>query len=172
MPAPSPAIAAVVYAPGQPVEALLRDFAAELAAAGVRLGGLLQRTVPGPDHCKCRMEVVELDSGRHLSISQDLGSGSSSCSLDPSALAEASGAVRRAVEARVELVMVNKYGKAEQSGGGLAAEMLQAMSEGVPLLTTVPAALVDDWRAFTGDAGALLAPEAAALRAWWQSGVG
>lgn len=160
-------IAAIIYAPTAPAEAVMSAFAAELAASGVRLGGLLQETAFGEDACKCSMEVVELDSGRRLSISQALGKGSSSCSLDPSALAEASVAIRRAVASRADLVMVNKFGKAEKAGGGLAAEMLAVMAEGIPLLTAVPQALVADWTSFTGGAGALLDPDIAALRRWW-----
>lgn len=160
-------IGAIVYTPGRPAEKVLAAFVAELREKGVRLGGLLQETRAGADACKATMAVVELDSGRRLSIAQQLGSGSSACSLDPSALAEASGAVRRAIAAGVELVVVNKFGKAEKAGGGLAAEMLAAMAGGIPLLTTVPAALVGDWNAFTGGAGSLLEPEPDRLRHWW-----
>lgn len=166
-PASAPAIGAIVYPPDRPPEALMRDFAAELTARGFRLGGLVQETDFGEDNCKCRMEVVELDSGRRVSISQELGAGSGSCSLDPAALAEASGAVRRAIAHRVDLLIVNKFAKAERAGRGLAAEMLAAMAEGVPLLTALPAAMVGDWTAFTGGRGQLLMPAPEALWRWW-----
>jgi uncharacterized protein (DUF4213/DUF364 family) len=162
-----PAIGAIVYGPDQPPETLLADFAAQLAQRGFRVGGLLQETRLGDDGCKCRMEVTELDTGRRLSLSQELGSGSNSCSLDPAALADASGALRRAVAAGVDLVFVNKFSKAEKAGHGLSAEMLDAMAAGVPLLTAIPGVFVEDWVRFTGGRGQLLMPTAEALWRWW-----
>ncbi|MBC7905317.1 MAG: DUF2478 domain-containing protein [Rhodospirillaceae bacterium] len=175
MPAPTrlpvpPAIGAVVYPPDHPPEALLAAFAAELSARGFRVGGLAQETRQGDYGCKCRMEVVELDTGRRLSISQDLGGGSSACSLDPAALAEASGAVRRAVTDGVDLLFINKFSKSEKAGRGLAAEMLDAMAAGVPLLTALPGVLMEEWTAFTGGRGQLLMPTEDALWQWWGPG--
>lgn len=162
-----PAIGAVVYGPDQPPEAVLADFAAALTARGFAIGGLTQTTRNGDDGGKCAMEVTELDTGRRRSLSQALGAGSQSCALDPAALAEASGALRRAVAAGVDLVFVNKFSKAEKSGRGLAAEMLAAMAAGVPLLTAVPGVFVADWAAFTGGRGQLLMPTRDALWRWW-----
>lgn len=164
---PCPAIGAVVYPAEQSPEALLAAFAAELAARGFRVGGVTQDTRLGADGCKCTMEVVELDSGRRINLSQDLGRESNSCALDPAALAEASVALRRAVEGGADVVFANKYAKVEIGGGGLAAEMLQAMVAGVPLLTALPAAYLGEWLAFTGGRGHLLAPNRAALWRWW-----
>lgn len=165
-----PAIGAIIYPPDRPPEALLAAFAAELAARGFRIGGLTQETSHDDDGAKCRMEVVELDTGRRLSITQDLGGGSVSCSLDPSALAEASGAVRRAVAGAVDLLFVNKFSKSEKFGRGLAAEFLDAMVCGVPVLTAVPGVLIEEWTAFTGGRGQLLMPTMEALWRWWGPG--
>ncbi len=162
-----PAIGAVIYPPDQPPEALLTAFANELSARGFKVGGLAQETRQGEDGCKCAMDLVELDTGRRVSISQDLGSGSTSCSLDPSALAEASGAVRRAITAGADLVFVNKFSKAEKAGRGLVAEMLAAMAEGMPVLTALPAMMVEEWTTFTGGRGQMLMPTAEALWRWW-----
>lgn len=154
-----PAIGAVVYPPDSPPESLLAGFAAELQARGFRLGGLAG--------AKSGMEVVELDTGRRLSLSQNLGAGSESCTLDLAAMAEASGAIRRAVADSVDLVLVNKFSKIEKSGKGFAAEMLAAMVDGVPLLTAVPGAYIEDWIDFTGGRGDMLMPAEAALWRWW-----
>ena len=171
LPVPA-AIGAVVYGPDHPPEALLEEFAAELIARGFRIGGLTQTTRTGDDGCKCAMEVTELDTGRRLSLSQALGAGSNSCSLDPTALAEASGALRRPVAAHragepVDLLFVNKFSKAEKAGRGLSAEMLEAMAAGVPMLTAIPGVFVEDWVQFTGGQGQLLMPAREALWRWW-----
>ncbi len=160
-------IGAILYSPDHAPEALLETFALALRERGFSIGGLIQKTQPGEDGCKCRMDLIELDTGRQVALSQDLGSGSSSCALDPSALTEASGALRRAVALPVDLLFVNKFSKSEKSGGGLAAEMLAAMAAGVSVLTAVPAALVEDWTAFTGGRGQLLMPTPETLWRWW-----
>lgn len=156
-----PAIGAVVYPPDHPPEDLLADFAAALSARGFRLGGLIQRSAGKA------MELVELETGTRHNLSQMLGSGSQSCSLDLGAMAAASVAIRRGIEAKADLVMVNKFSKVEKTGGGFAAEMLAAMADGVPLLTAVPGAYVEDWIDFTGGRGDLIMPDAKALWRWW-----
>ncbi len=158
---------AVVYPPGVGVEDLLGAFTSELAGRGWRLGGLIQRTRRAADGCKSDMALIELDTGRRLSIAQPLGKGSQSCVLDTAALAESSGALRRALADGVDLVVVNKFGDAERRGGGLADDMLAVMAEGRPLLTAVPGDALGDWLRFTGGQCRLLAPDAAALWRWW-----
>ncbi|MDO8607433.1 MAG: DUF2478 domain-containing protein [Phaeospirillum sp.] len=162
-----PAIGAVIYAPGQPPEELLAKFAGQLQQRGFRIGGLLQDTLRAPDGRKTDMTVTELDTGRRLSIGQDLGKASKACILDTQALAEASGAMRRAIEGRVDLLFVNKFSKSECEGQGLAAEMLAAVAEGIPVITAVPGVLIDEWIAFTGGRTDLLAPTPEALWRWW-----
>ncbi|TAN79875.1 MAG: DUF2478 domain-containing protein [Magnetospirillum sp.] len=162
-----PAIGAVIYAPGQPPEALLTAFAGQLQARGFRVGGLLQETKRAADGRKTDMLVTELDTGRRLSIGQALGKASKACILDTQALAEASGAMRRAIDSRVDLLFVNKFSKSECEGQGLAAEMLAAVAEGIPTLTAVPGVLIEEWIAFTGGRTDLLAPTPEALWRWW-----
>ncbi|CAA7614906.1 conserved hypothetical protein [Candidatus Terasakiella magnetica] len=162
-----PAIGAVIYAPGQPPEDLLAEFAAQLKARGFAVGGLLQRTIKGEDGRKTDMRVTEIDTGRELSIGQALGKASKACILDTQALAEASGAVRRAIETRADLLFINKFSKSECEGQGLASEILTAIAEGVPVLTGMPGVLINDWMGFTGGRTDLLLPSLAALWRWW-----
>ncbi|CUW38117.1 conserved protein of unknown function(Protein of unknown function DUF2478,12-170;Domain of unknown function DUF4213,176-261;Protein of unknown function DUF364,279-403) [Magnetospirillum sp. XM-1] len=165
-----PAIGAVIYPPGKPPEKLLADFAAELAARGFRLGGLLQDTARDETGRKTDMTVTEIDTGRKLSIGQSLGKASKACILDSQALAEASGSVRRAIESHADLLFINKFSKSEMEGEGLAGDMLAAVAEGVPVLTAVPGVLIEEWTEFTGGQTELIAPSMAALWRWWGPG--
>lgn len=139
---------------------VLAVFIAELVGQGVKVRGLVQRHAPD-------MELVDVVSGQSFAITQDLGSQSESCRIDPAGFAEASVVLRRALAEGAELVVVNRFGKLEAAGGGLAAEMLALMAEQVPVLTCVGPDQRQAWADFTGGAGAALAPDLDALRRWW-----
>lgn len=84
-------IGVVVHDRGDDGEDLLAAFIEELRTRPIRVGGLYQQTVrttEGPNV----MDVVDVQTGKRIRISQPLGSGSSSCCLDPTGLAEAARA--------------------------------------------------------------------------------
>lgn len=161
-------IAAVVFESGQQPDALLLRVAARLDAAGVRLGGVVQHLRAEPD-CACAMSLEELASRRIIPISQELGPGSSSCRLDPAAMAEAAALVGQSIAASPDLFIFNKFGSQELAGAGLRSEMAEVAAAGLPLLTTVRRDHVDAWLDFTGGEGVLLPPDEAAILAWWAS---
>lgn len=162
-------IAAIVYRPTDHVEAIMVEVARALATRGVRLGGVLQHDIATVIDDPCAMELEDLDSGERFSLSQELGSGSEACRLDPASLAHAAMAVRRAVDKGAALVMINKFGAQEVSGSGLRAEMGVAVLAGIPLLTAVGERFLPDWQDFTGGASALLKPDAKDVLAWWDA---
>lgn len=159
-------IAAVVYAPTDHIEPLFVALAQVLRERSVRLGGVLQHDIPSAIDDPCAMELENLSDGSRFALSQELGSGSEACRLDPGSLAHAGMAVRTAVEAGAELIIINKFGAQEASGSGLRAEMALAVVAGVPLLTAVGARFLPEWQDFTGGAAVELAPELDAMIAW------
>lgn len=159
-------IAAVVYAPTDHIEPLFVALAQVLRDRGVHLGGVLQHYIPTVIDDPCAMELENLNDGSRFALSQELGSGSEACRLDPGSLAHAGVAVRTAVEAGAELIIINKFGAQEASGSGLRAEMALAVVAGVPLLTAVGARFLPEWQDFTGGAAVELAPDLDAMIAW------
>lgn len=166
---PATAIAAVVYKPTDNIEALLAQAARELAADGVKLGGVLQHDIATVIDDPCAMELENLETGESIPLSQELGRGSVACRVDPDALARGSVAVRGAIERGVDLVIINKFGAQEVSGAGLRAEMGETVMAGVPLLTAVGERFLGEWKNFTGDEGALLPPTLEAVLDWWSA---
>ncbi|KAF0223660.1 MAG: hypothetical protein FD176_1686 [Rhodospirillaceae bacterium] len=150
---------AAILADSGPMD-LLSTFARHLTARGVRVRGLIQQHDPD-------MQLVDVHSGRTYAITQNLGPDSEACRIDPAGFAEASMVLRAALAEPADLVIVNRFGKLEACGAGLAAEMLAVMAEGVPLLTTLHAEVLEQWRHFTGDAGVLLPADLDALHRWW-----
>ncbi|CDK98570.1 conserved protein of unknown function [Magnetospirillum gryphiswaldense MSR-1 v2] len=150
---------AAILADSGPMD-LLSSFARQLTAQGVRVRGLIQQHDPD-------MQLVDVHSGQTYAITQNLGPDSEACRIDPSGFAEASVVLRAALAEPADLVIVNRFGKLEAGGAGLSAEMLAVMAEGVPLLTTLHAELLEQWQHFTGHAGVLLPADLEALHRWW-----
>lgn len=160
----NPHIAAIVHADRRAADTLLDDFAASLMHAGRRVHGLIQRR--SADN-KAATVLLDLQTGVQYPLFQNLGAGSESCSVDTGSLATASLALRRALEARADLAIANRFGPLEATGGGLSTEMLALMAEGIPFLTIVADDYLPAWRNFTGGLAIELPAERAALDAWF-----
>ncbi len=161
--------AGVIYTAATREAPLLADFAADLAARGWRVGGLVQRTFRGPDGFKQKIVATELDTGRKVTLAVYKGDRTkeSACGFDTAALAEATGAVRRAVAERMDIIIIEKFSRQETDGEGLLDEILGAMAEGIPTLTLVSAEVLEDWTRFTGGLAQLVPAERKALWRWW-----
>lgn len=168
VPDPLVAVAALSYRRGQGVNDLVAEFARALIGRGVAVRGLIQRRAGNDLRCVGDVFLVDLITGLDFRISQDLGCASESCRLDPAGVAEASGVLRRAMAERVDLLIVNKFGKLECKGGGLTHEMMSAAADGIPVLTTVREDHLDRWGELMGGAAVLLRPEWREIEGWWR----
>ncbi len=163
-------LGAIVYRSGKDdIDSLLANFAADQICEGHRLGGVVQYNGAKSVSQGRTMHLIDLMTGRAIAISQRLGVGAQACCLDPSGLADAAAAVSGAIAAEVELVIVNKFSRQEANGGGLRAEIADAVLAGLPVLTAVPDKLLDAWAEFTGGAGATLACDRQSVEAWWRA---
>ncbi len=161
-------VAAIANDGAHDVDALLARVLADERAAGRRVHGLVMSFEAGREGCDCDMVLHDVRSGLGYTVSQSLGAGSTACRADTAGFAEASAVLRRALaapRAEVDLVVCNRFGALESQGGGFAAELLEIMAAGIPLLTVVSTRYEDAWRRFTGGAR-VLPPDAAAVRAW------
>ena len=161
-------LAAILYRPEDDVDTLLTDFASTLLRDGERIGGIVQRNLKNDAGRSNGMNVIDLMTGRQISICQPLGSGAMACKLDPAGLAEASIAVSRAITEDVALIIVNKFSKQEASGHGLRSELADAIIAGGPVLTAVPEKCFDAWKDFTGDRGTTLLCSRHVVDEWWR----
>ncbi|HEY0838129.1 MAG TPA: DUF2478 domain-containing protein [Azospirillum sp.] len=159
---------AVIHGPGsEHVDALLDGFVHDLQQRGFRVGGVVQRNYGARDDCSDRMELVDVATGRAFAISQNLGRESRACRVDPAGVADATQALRRAIEERADLIVVNKFAGLEAHGEGLSDEILTAISEGIPVLISVGSRFINEFQTFTGGYTDLLTPDREALWRWW-----
>lgn len=142
-------------------------------SAGLSLAGALQKDEPRPGRRRCDMILSDLASGRRTRISWDGGDLAQGCRLDPGALTEAAELIERAIRrAAPDLVILNKFGKAEaEEGGGLRDAIAAALEADIPVLIGVAAAYAPALRDFAGDLCAIAADEAAVWR-WLQARLG
>lgn len=160
-------VAAVVYSPLDDPDDLLTRFAEDRLREGVRVAGLIQH---GHCHANAGLLVTSYPSGEVVRLSQPLGSGSTSCSLDAGRLVEASRPLREGLaNSQVDLVILNRFGKLEQDGRGLRQEIIEAVAAEVPLLIAVPNAAFDAWLDFSGGMSVKLPCRRDALERWWRS---
>jgi len=147
------------------IQALLADIAARLAARGLRVVGVIENANSGPNPCK-PMGLRSLDDGRVFAISQNLGPGSRACNLDPEGLALACAAAQKSIAQGADVVILSKFGKQEALGGGLIDAFGAAIAAGVPIITSVAPAMMNEWRQFAGELAECVAADAARLDSW------
>ena len=90
-----------------------------LQEKGVMVGGVLQEAEFRPDGCCARLNIVDIRTGKTERITQDRGRELRGCKLDPRGLAAISHCITDAIDADVDLVIINKFGRAESEGDGL-----------------------------------------------------
>ena len=144
-------ITAILYSEGRDVDRVMARLACRLQASDVRLAGFIQYNLPHAGRRRCDMALRELSSGEIIGISQDRGPEARGCHLDVSELLRGMQLGRQALAQQPDLLLLNKFGKAEGEGGGFRPLIAEAIELGVPVLIAVPWRNIDSWRIFSGD---------------------
>ena len=142
-------LAAVRYERGFDVDTLLVTACGRLQSAGIRLGGFVQKSAGDRGAC-ASVHMVDLRSGDTFDIWESRGSCARGCRLDERGLIEAEPNLMAAIADCVDLLVINRFGKAESLGRGFAAVFSAAIEAGVPILTAVREPYDDTWRKFHG----------------------
>lgn len=139
----------------------------QLQQKGLKVGGLLNKKDGQGGYIG---EVIcSISDDREYRILVDRGTGASGCRLDSEALAASSVVPREALDQGIDVLVINKFGIAEAEGSGLVAEISRAVSEGVPVLSTVHDKYAEQWRSFSGDLGVELFPMVEEVQAWLEA---
>ncbi len=161
-----PPLAAIIYPAGCPVDLLLAGIAADLAACGLHVAGAVQEAHPAAaGHCDT-LVLRDTRDGSTTGISEDRGAGATACRLDPGGLATVAVRLEAALDSHPDLIVLNRFGKAEAEGGGLRAVFAAAVLRGIPVLTAVRQANAAEWHSFHQGMATDLPPDRAALQAW------
>lgn len=161
----------VVYDDGLFADTLIARCAAALVASGYRLGGIVQSNPHRPGRRRCDMYVKDLLGGDEIKISLDRGNQARGCRLDPGAFARIDAWVERAVLERVDLLIINKFGKEEARGRGLRPVIADALIAEIPLVIGVSTLNLCDFQSFVGDSATRLKPGIEAITAWCRNAI-
>ena len=156
----------IQYRKGFEIDALLLGICDELRLRGLHIGGVLQSSYGARGQCAASVLVTDLRSGEVFDIWDHRGTGARGCRLDESGLLDAEPAINDAIAANVDLLVVNRFGRAESLGRGLIGSFTAAIEAGIPILTAVRPPYDEAWRAFHGGIGCELMAEPGIAMTW------
>ncbi len=157
----------VVLAADGDLDAVMAMVADRLAASGLRVAGAVQVNTDRPDNPKCHMDLHILTGGEVIRISQNLGPMARGCRLDPAGLEQAVGQVEAGLVAGdADVLVVNKFGKAEAEGRGFRQAIGVALGLGLPVVIGLRPGMQGDFDAFTGGTAEVLFPDPVAVAGW------
>jgi hypothetical protein len=159
-------LAAIQYQRGFDIDELLSRSCAQLRSVGVRIGGVLQQSSGEQGQCASLVHVVDLRSGRTFNIWEDRGACAVGCRLDERGLVDAEPALMAALADGVDVLIINRFGRAESLGRGLLGCFSAAIEAGVAVLTAVRQPYDQAWYAFHGGCAHDLAPEMQVIIDW------
>lgn len=162
-------LAAIEIREGQPSSAVLDVVAQALRAEGIIVAGYLQRNLSKPAGLTSDTVLEDIETREQFGIMQALGASATSCRLDSGALADITARALRRLERPADILILNRFGKAEADGHGLRAALEMAVDRDVPVLTLVEPAYLQAWRDYVGDMAASLPPVSADALAWYHS---
>ena len=164
-------LAAVVYESGFKIDDFLTRLANRLRADQVKLAGVLQENTGDVAGICSAMTLVDVTTRSRFRISQDLGPQAKGCRLDARGIAEIGPLLERTFDQDADLIILNRFGKAEAEGGGLRSAFARAMEAGIPTVTAVRADYVEAWSHFHGRLAVDLPADLDAALAWCRESV-
>lgn len=146
---------------------LTAALAQRAKAAGLKLAGVLQRDLHRPGRRRCDMDLIDLATGRVIRISEDRGNLARGCRMNASALVEAAEMVEETIRTGApDLVIINKFGKAEEEGRGMRDAIAAALSRGIPVFMGVGTPAIPALAQFAGGLVTLIDADEARVATW------
>jgi hypothetical protein len=75
----------------------------------------------------------------------------------------------KAIDAGADIVIINRFGKQDREGKGLAYPIERALDADIPVVIAVPSHRFADWIRFASGMSVKLACDRASLDGWWRA---
>jgi hypothetical protein len=159
-------LAAIFTSAGADTQGPLAQAVTDWRAAGAAIVGVLAQAHGLPDRTCGAGFLRDIVSDKPYPIYLETAPLDTSCHLDAAGVDSACAAIIPQI-ADSDLVVLNKFGKLEAAGAGLAPAFAAAVAAGKPVLTTVSKLHRAAWLAFAP--GVVVLPaERTALNDWWR----
>lgn len=158
-------VAALVYEAHQQPDHVLLNFVAALKAEELRPVGLVQ--IGHHNAGVAELAAMMVHSGERIDLFQEAAAYTQGRRLDLDKLAAARSALMAVIDQGADLLIVNRFGRQEQQGRGLAHLIEYALGADVPVVVPVPAFRFDDWIAYIEGMCVKLPCDGDALTTWW-----
>jgi hypothetical protein len=150
------------------IQGLLARFAERRIREGLRVAGVIEELAVHENCGLCETLVLREAAGSTIvPITQNLGSGSTSCKIDTAGLAAACQTVLAAIERGADVVVLSKFGKIEAEGGGLLDAFQAAAAADLPCVAGIKPSFAGHFLEFAGGFSQWVEADDAALERWW-----
>lgn len=138
--------------------------------AGVPVAGVVQKNIQRLDRVHNDMHLVSLCGSNEYKISEDRGRLATGCRLDRDLISKAALDVEQALLSRTpRLLVLNKFGKAEEEGGGMRQAIALAIDAEIPVLMSVGRLSIGSLLDFAGALVEIAPADVVQARAWMMS---
>lgn len=165
-------LGAVRFAQDEPVDALLEAAVRQLKADGFHVAGYVQRETEEDDRCCALVHLENITDGRMFCITQPLGPGSRGCRLNPQVLADLCSSLLVELDQGMDILVLNRFGKAESEGQGFRTVIEKAFDKGIPVLVAVRDSYANAWESFGSTLAEDLPADAQKVIAWCRCSIG
>ncbi|SRR6266702_2883386 len=173
---PAQPVAAIVYADKAYPDAAFAALVELCRNQGLSLAGVLQHRISSMADRRCDVVLEDLSTGHRTALFENRGTGATGCRLDEAALAEATARIEGGLDDATDLLVLNKFGKAECGGGGLLDLIASAIDREIPVIIGVPRTNLAAWRDFVGEFSVELSDDTREVAQWmdglWQRSAG
>ncbi|WP_234685857.1 DUF2478 domain-containing protein [Bradyrhizobium monzae] len=162
----APRLTALVYPQNSYPATAFEALVAACRSSDLSLAGVLQHVVDAAPERRCDVVLEDLATGRRTPIFEYRGAGAAGCRLDEAALADVAARIEASLDAAPDVLILNKFGKAECEGNGLLDLVGRAMQRNVAVVIGVPQGNLAAWRDFAGRFAVELPPDRGAIDQW------
>lgn len=162
-------VAGVVYGPGDDPDAILAEFMRRVLGEGWDVLGILQRRVDGAVSKNRSVEFVLAPATEWAEPATSDASVVASNGRASELLPALGRRLAAALVRKPDLIVLNRFGRAELENVGLIGVLSDALVDVVPVVVAVPEGLREIWIDSTGGLAVLVAPDPDRLMGWWRS---
>jgi hypothetical protein len=164
----TPPLAGIVFERSFEVDDLLAQAVRIIRSRKAKVVGILQENVLDGSNERT-LQLRSLAGEWAIPVLEKRGLAARGCRLDYNAIAEVSVRLEAILAQPADLLVMNRFGRAESEGGGLRQIYERAAMEALPVLTAIRSEYLNAWQSYHGGLGIELPPDLSSIMDWWSS---